>query len=292
MTAGSRFDGVHGVVADSLSVSWQNVADSVGSNNPAQRFSGPRVTPDVGGLTTGRDWCLYELIDRTQVFADNTQRVRALAVESLELQFGRGRVFDAPYGPRMNAEQFPFRDLNTLFGDNMLARNRVTAFRGTVMTAGIKAKAVENNSGDPTLPWVYVLENYRAFISEGRPSVQRVADFAWCTSRAELDVPIGSTAVGKLITPVPDYATGLRVDNPKASYQTTTDLCVAWVDAFGNRFPSSAANYAQGQFVSDVTSQLLTVPWWASGMHLYNANPLAPGPALDFPIFITWELLV
>jgi len=292
MSAGQHFDGKHGVVADSLSVSWQDVANVSGTNAPPAKFSGPRVTPDVGDrLVKGHDWTLYELIDRTQVYADNALTLRALDVSYLDLQFGRGRVFDAPYEPNVNANQFPFRAPPAQFANNKLTRNRVTSFRGTVMTSGISAQANEVIN-DITQPPVYVLENYRSFISEGRPVIQRTADYAFVSSRAELDIPIVSTGFGQFITPVPDYATGLRVDNPKAAFQTATDLCVAWVDITGNRFPGSAANFAQGQYVSDVTSQLLTVPWWATGMHLYNGNPLIPGPALAEPIFITWELLL
>jgi len=277
----SFFDGKHGVLADSLSVSWQNVRDVLGVQPGPARFSGPRVAPDVGPLSTGRDWTLYELIDRTQILADNTRTVRTLLTTGLELQFGRGRVFDAPYMPDCNVQLAPGRAPAVVGGNNIPSRNRVTSFRATVTDAAIRCVADEIIN-DPTQPPIYPLDNYRAYIVEGRPVLQRRPDYCFISALAELDVPLTFAGFGQFLTPVPDYAVALSIDLPLA---VTANCGIAWVDVFGTRFPASAAAFAQAPIC--VGRNEFTVPWWASAFHIFQN-----GAAILSPVQCTWTLLV
>jgi hypothetical protein len=228
---------------------------------------------------------LVELIDREQVFADNTRTVRALQTTGLELQFGRGRVFDQPYAPDLNVQLAPYRSPATVGANNIPARNRVTAFRATALDASVRCFAFETIN-DPSLPVLYALENYRAYICEGRPTEQRRADYAVCSSVAELDVPVTSVGFGPSLTPVPDYADALTVDVPAGPALTGAPLAVAWLDVFGTRVPPSSALVGQAPLV--VSGMPLTVPWWASAMHLVSLDGSTVGNVVN----VTWSLLL
>lgn len=281
-------EGRHGVVCDSLSVRWDAVAKVAGTNAAPRVFSGILVQPDPAmGPTEGRDWTIVEMIDRVQIWKDTVQTLRSLQAECASVRIGRGRVSDEPYNPVQNCNVFPYRAPPVLFGNNLAARNRVTCYRGTALNQATAAIAQENViGGDP----IYVLDNYRVYVTEGRPVQTTIADYAFVSSRAELDIPITSTGYALQCTPVPDFAVGLRVTAPIEAVATGLVIGVAWIDVFGDRFPASAAAYQSAPIAPGGSNAPLAVPWWASSMHLFNASAI-PGPALTYPIQIAWEIL-
>ena len=272
------YDGGHGVLCDSLSFTWQQTRDVLGAQPGPAKWSGPRIQPDSREVTKGHDWCLVELIDRVQILADNTRTVRALQVECTDIQIGRGRVVDSPYLPQANCALAPGRAPPIVGGNNLAARNRVTAWRSTAATCGASSFAFETFNADPP---IYVLDNYRAYLCEGRPSVQRKPDYCFLSALAELDVPLTFAGYGQFLTPVPDYATGLTIDVPLDA--SAVLVGIAWVDVFGSRYPASALLAGNAPIVTRGVK--LAVPSWASAFHLFG-----PAAALTAPIECTWEL--
>lgn len=277
-------EGRHGVIADSLATSWEQVRAQTRLDDVTLPMSGPRVVPpDDVRTSEGRNWTLYESIDRTQIFAaTETRTTRALLVRGSEVQFGRGRVFDAPYSPVMNTGQFPFRAPGAVGANNIMARARCTRFSGTSLQAAALLAANETLGVNGT---VTVLDNYRAWVTEGFPTIQKVPDYAFILAAAQLDVPLTLAGDGPLCTPVPDYAVTVRVDNPSGNViAPLTRLSIAWVDAFGVRWPTSLATGGEAPYVE--LGDEVTVPAWASLMHLvtFGAGPV------NVPAQITWSL--
>lgn len=276
---GFQHDGLHGVIADSMSVSWDQVRQLAGTG-PYQA-SGVRVTAPPDKPTEARDWTIYEFVDRVQLMPQ-TANFRTLYVKSERLQIGRGRVMATPVGP--NLAPLPLSNgVSRIEGPatgsfNTPFRSRATSVRATSLTLACTLTA-EGSSG-PIL-----MDNYRVAICEGRPSVQHRSDYAFVFPSAELDNPVD--AIAGYLTPVPDFATRVEVQLSVQTDISGGQYGIAWISPFGARVPGAAVVAGLAPHVTQGQPWSLPVPWWASMMHLFRIGAV---PANAEFAQLSWEL--
>jgi hypothetical protein len=273
-----RDDGAHGALMDSYVTTWAEAVTKAGVGVPTTA-NAARVQASTPVLTEARDWTLYESIVRTQVDPSFTGVLRSLNVQSVSVTIGRGRTALAPYTPEWNGSKLYPGRVASFPNVNYLARSRARHFAATTCTVAAVVTADEVISGPG--PIVYALENYGAWLAEGRPVEHHIPDYGKVLKPAELLDPAFATRawLDANASPVPDFATRVQLE----ASQTCPTVVPVWFDFSGQTWPGPLTlNQAQ---TPTLYPSWVTVPSWATYMALVYPGALNGQPTIPF----AWE---
>lgn len=296
-------DGVHGVTQSSGACSYREALAAQGGvagfgSGSSSSLLRIEVTGDE--KTEGRDWTIYEAIDTRQwTTEDETAAlsVEILAVDGCTAVIGRDRTKLSQFTQEWGQNAQPFSGFPN--GDQFIGRARARSFRGSGLNFSAKTRALYLPGENPRIK--RLTDNYRAWVTEGRPSWEYVPDYLRAVSPEILDSAPGQADIdfGRW-KKIPDFAQHL-ITAPTlemlAYYNATSGLSSGWVvcftDVFGDRYPGASADVSKGAMVPlwlGTATPYIPIPTWATYLCVCQVWPdPVPAPSL-VEIPVQWGL--